>query len=143
MTIMAVGLLKAHAVLKERDLDQTLEILRSELTAYHHDLTDISNERKQQNEMIFGQLMETMKQSNQNSLMLYSQKQNYVFDMTYACHQATEQYHEFRRSQIPFQQFFPDDPEALKVVRSSIRNRSRSLTRYIHLHRSVLNGLRR
>ena len=105
MTIMAVGLLKAHAVLKERDLDQTLEILRSELTAYHHDLTDISNERKQQNEMIFGQLMETMKQSNQNSLMLYSQKQNYVFDMTYACHQATEQYHEFRRSQIPFQQF--------------------------------------
>jgi small-conductance mechanosensitive channel len=37
--------------------------------------------------------------------MLYSQKQNYVFDMTYACHQATELYSEFKRSQVPFRNF--------------------------------------
>ena len=102
LTILVFALAETHAVLKERDLEQTLEILRVELTQYHHDLNTMNAERKQQNEMIFGQLMETMKQSGQNALMLYSQKQNYVFDLTYACHQATELYNEFRRSQLPF-----------------------------------------
>ena len=105
LTILIVGLAESHAVLKERDLEKTLEILRTELIEYHRDLTNMTSERKQQNEQIFGQLMETMKQSGQNSLMLYSQKQNYVFDLTYACHQATEQYNEFKRSQIPFKNF--------------------------------------
>ena len=102
---LVIALPRAHAVLKERDLDKTLEILRTELMEYHRDLTNMTSERKQQNEQIFGQLMETMKQSGQNALMLYSQKQNYVFDMTYACHQATEQYNQFRRSQLPFLDF--------------------------------------
>ena len=105
LIILTVGINEGHAVLKERDLEKTLEILRQELTEYHRDLTDMTSERKQQNEQIFGQLMETMKQSGQNALMLYSQKQNYVFDLTYACHQATEQYNAFRRSQLPFLDF--------------------------------------
>ena len=105
LIILITGLCDTYAVLKERDLEQTLEILRTELTAYYGELTGMSTERKQQSERIFKQLMETMKQSNQNSLMLYSQNQNYVFDMTYACHQATEQYNEFKRSQIPFRNF--------------------------------------
>ena len=37
--------------------------------------------------------------------MLYSQKQEYVFDLTYACHEATEQYHAFQRQQLPFKAF--------------------------------------
>ncbi len=105
LIILTVGINEGHAVLKERDLEKTLEILRQELTEYHRDLTDMTSERKQQNEQIFSQLMETMKQSGQNALMLYSQKQNYVFDLTYACHQATEQYNAFRRSQLPFLDF--------------------------------------
>ncbi len=105
LTMLVVALADTHAVLKERDLEKTLEILRQELTEFHHDLSDMTSERKQQNEQIFGQLMETMKQSGQNALMLYSQKQNYVFDLTYACHQATEQYNAFRRSQLPFLDF--------------------------------------
>ena len=105
LAILLTGLCDTYAVLKERDLEQTLEILRAELTDYHRELTDMSTERKQQNQQVLSQLMETMKQSNQNSLMLYSQNQNYVFDMTYACHQATEQYNAFKRSQIPFRNF--------------------------------------
>ena len=105
MAMLTAILCDTHAVLKERDLEKTLEILRAELTEYHRQLSGMSTERKQQNEAIFSQLMETMKQSNQNSLMLYSQKQNYVFDMTYACHQATELYSEFKRSQVPFRNF--------------------------------------
>jgi small-conductance mechanosensitive channel len=50
-------------------------------------------------------LVETMKRSDQNSLMLYSQKLDYVFDLTYACHEATEQYYDFQRQQLPFKMF--------------------------------------
>lgn len=97
-----MAIVEVHAVLKERDLELTLEILRTELTEYHNELMSGSVSRKQQNEEIFRQLMETMKLSGQNSLMLYSQKQNHVFDLTYACHQATEQYYNFKHTQIPF-----------------------------------------
>ena len=104
LLVLTVGL-QTQAVLKERDLDQTLEILRLELTEHHHDLTSMKDGRKQRNKAIINQLIETMRRSDQNSLMLYSQKQEYVFDMTYACHQATEQYYEFKRSQTPFKRF--------------------------------------
>ena len=105
LTLIFLGLTQAEAVLKERDLEQTLEILRVELTEYHRNLSEMTAERKKQNEAIINQLVETMKQSNQNQLMLYSQKHNYVFDLTYACHQATEQYNNFKRSQIPFKKY--------------------------------------
>ena len=97
--------LQGHAVLKEKDLPHTLEILRTELTNYHRELSQMIELNRQQNEQVRNQLIETMKRSNQNSLMLYSQKQDYVFDLTYACHEATEQYHNFQRQQLPFKTF--------------------------------------
>lgn len=97
--------LQGHAVLKEKDLPQTLQILRTELTNYHFELSQMIEQNRQQNEQVRYQLIETMKRSNQNSLMLYSQKQDYVFDLTYACHEATEQYHNFQRQQLPFKTY--------------------------------------
>ena len=60
---------------------------------------------RKQNEQVRQRLVETMKRSDQNSLMLYSQKLDYVFDLTYACHEATEQYYDFQRQQLPFKMF--------------------------------------
>ena len=97
--------LQGHAVLKEKDLPQTLQILRTELTNYHRELSQMIEQNRQQNEQVRNQLIDIMKSSNQNSLMLYSQKQDYVFDLTYACHEATEQYHNFQRKQLPFKTF--------------------------------------
>ena len=96
---------ESFAVLKEKNLEQTLRVLRSELTEYHQELTSQAEDRKEQTRKIVLQLHETMKRSNQNSLMLYSQHPNYVFDLTYACHEATEQYAEFQRQQLPFASF--------------------------------------
>ena len=96
---------QGHAVLKEKDLPQTLQILRTELTNYHRELSKMIEMNRQQSEQVRNRLIETMKRSNQNSLMLYSQKQEYVFDLTYACHEATEQYYEFQRQQLPFKTF--------------------------------------
>ena len=94
-----------QAVLKEKDLSQTLQILRTELSNYHNELLERLEQDQQQSEVVRDQLISTMQRSNQNSLMLYSQKQDYVFDLTYACHEATEQYQQFRRQQLPFKTF--------------------------------------
>jgi len=103
--IILVCVADAHAVLKEKDLPQTLQILRTELTTFHREMSQMLEINKKQSERVRDQLMNTMKQSNQNSLMLYSQKQEYVFDLTYACHEATEQYHAFQRQKTPFKNF--------------------------------------
>ena len=107
LTIMMVALvcLSANAVLKEKDLPQTLQILRTELTNYHRELSQQIVQNRKQSEAVRNQLMETMMRSNQNSLMLYSQKQDYVFDLTYACNEATDQYRQFQRQQLPFKTF--------------------------------------
>ena len=96
--------MESGAVLKEKNLDSTLVILRAELTKYYQELNSQREVRRDRSQQVFQNLMQTMKQSNQNALMLYSQKQEYLFDLTYACHQATEQYQQFQRQQLPFRE---------------------------------------
>ena len=103
--LAVLSTITAQAVLKERNLEQTLSVLRSELTEYHQELTSKAEERRQQARSIIEQLQATIRKSNQNALMLYSQQSGYVFDLTYACHEATEQYLDFQRQQLPFQSF--------------------------------------
>ena len=105
LLLMAGFVLQAGAVLKEGNLEGTLYILRTELTSYYHELNSHTPQLKSQNREIISQLMEAMKRANQNALMLYSQKADYVFDLTYACHEATEQYQQFQHSQVPFRQY--------------------------------------
>jgi len=94
-----------QAVLKEQNLEHTLSILRLELTERYTEMADQTKAQLIQNRQMQNELMETMKRSNQNSLMLYSQNNDYVFDLTYACHEATEQYQQFQKQQQPFRQF--------------------------------------
>lgn len=95
-------MLPSSAVLKEKNLDNTLSILRSELTNYYNDLQRQMSFMKDQQETVRNNLMDIFRRSNQNSLMLYSQKPQYIFDLTYACHEATEQYAEFQENVLPF-----------------------------------------
>ena len=107
LLLALVGMMcpKAMAVLKEENLDETLGVLRLELVKRYNEVNGQIAERRLQNKAILNELMEMMRRSNQNALMLYSQNTNYVFDMTYACHEATEQYQQFQRQQLPFKQF--------------------------------------
>ena len=97
--------LDASAVLKEKDLEQTLGILRTELKQYNNELDRRSSVRRDRTKRLIQQLMSTMKRADQNALMLYSQQQDNVFDLTYACHEATQQYRDFHRQQLPFTSF--------------------------------------
>lgn len=91
-----------QAVLKEKDLKNTLTILRTELTDAYQELEVQSGFMKEQREKVGKNIFSVLNKSNQNSLMLYSQKPEYIFDLTYACHEATEQYHEFKKTVLPF-----------------------------------------
>ena len=95
----------AGAVLKEKDLSQTLSILRNELTTYHREQVRQTSNFKQQHEQIRRNMFDIMQRSNQNALMLYSQKPDYVFDLTYACNEATDLYREFHTKALPFRTF--------------------------------------
>lgn len=93
----------AHAVLKESDLSATLAVLRAELFK-------TCNEQKQNMvrystvaEIQHEQMISLMQRSDQIGLMLYSQKQDFTFDMTYACHEATSLYREFNKRSVPYQ----------------------------------------
>ena len=95
----------AGAVLKEKDLEQTLTILQAELEQYNNELSVRSVARRERTKRLITQLLQTMKRADQNALMLYSQQQDNVFDLTYACHEATKQYNDFHRQRLPFAEF--------------------------------------
>ena len=113
---------EAGAVLKEKNLDSTLVILRAELVKHYQELSDQRNEQREQTQEVFKNLTQTMKQSNQNALMLYSQKEEYLFDLTYACHQATEQYQRFQRQQLPFREYINNTSEEIARYDSLINS---------------------
>jgi potassium efflux system protein len=94
--------MQSNAVLKEKDLSNTLSILRTELTNNRTELEKQTEFLKAQQEIITKNLISVLNQSNENALMLYSQKQDYIFDLTYACNEATEQYRKFRKNVTPF-----------------------------------------
>lgn len=102
LLLLLVVTLPATAVLKEKDLATTLAVLRAELeNAYNEQRVNVAryNQRTQQQHQ---QMVSLMQRSDQIALMLYSQKQDFTFDMTYACHEATNQFNEFSKQRLPY-----------------------------------------
>ena len=127
LTLLSFSL-QAHAVLKEKDLEQTLSILRTELQNSRLELERQSGLVREQQEQVRNTLINVLNRSNQNSLMLYSQKSDYIFDLTYACHEATEQYHEFQRNVLPFRKFIDKTSNEIARYDSLINNLSTMMT---------------
>ncbi len=100
--LMVAFVLPSNAVLKEANLDTTLYMLRTELTNYHINLEKQNKVAKAQQQAVIKELISIVTQADQNSIMLYSQKNGYIFDMTYACHEATELFKNFKSKAIPF-----------------------------------------
>ena len=121
ITILMGFISEASAVLKEKDLEQTLTILQAELEQYNNELTVRSAVRKERTRTLITQLLLIMKQADQNALMLYSQEQSNVFDMTYACQEATKLYREFHRHQIPFTTFLDKNTKELARYDSLVK----------------------
>lgn len=102
LLIMLCVSISAGAVLKEKNLNSTLSVLRAELeTAFYEQRNNMAR-YKMYTEQQHKQMVALMQRSDQVALMLYSQKQDFTFDMTYACHEATEMYREFNKRSMPY-----------------------------------------
>lgn len=97
--------LPSQAVLKEKDLNNTLSILRNELTQTHQEQKRMQIKIKNSSDKVKKNLFAILSKSNQNALMLYSQKLDYVFDLAYACHEATDQFRDFKENSLPFRSY--------------------------------------
>ena len=92
----------AFAVLNEKDLSQTLSVLRYELRSAYRAMEERMSRMMGRGNRQHAQLVQMMQRSNELSLMLYSQKQDYTFDMTYALNEVSRQYEEFSSRKLPF-----------------------------------------
>lgn len=92
----------AFAVFNEKDLGQTLSVLRQELKAEYGKMAGSSERLTKSNDMQHHQMVNMMKKCNELALMLYSQKQDFTFDMTYALKSVTREYEDFNKRRMPF-----------------------------------------
>lgn len=92
------------AVFNERNLAQTLRVLRYELSKSYREMSRDRLLFEKQDEKQHVELVKLMNRSNELALMLYSQKQDFTFDLTYALQQITDQYRDFRENRIPYDQ---------------------------------------
>ena len=92
----------ALAVFTGMDLDATLANLRRELSYDYHQISQTQDELKKHYEGQHQQMVEIAKKCNDLPLMLYSQKQDYTFDISYALEKVTQEYEEFNKNRTPY-----------------------------------------
>ena len=105
--------LPASAVLQEDSLKNSLQVLRHELISQHIEQTKQLNNSRFITEQVTNQLKEIGDKSAQVSLMLYSQKTDNIFDLTYACQQASELWKDFQTKTRPFHDLITESNEEI------------------------------
>ena len=93
----------SHAVLKEKNFEQTLNVLRAELERSYLKQKAVLALYEQRTRDQHDQLVLTMQKCNQISLILYSQRDGFTFDMAYACQQATDIYNNIQNNNVPYE----------------------------------------
>jgi small-conductance mechanosensitive channel len=85
-----------------KNLNRTLRVLRNELEADYRQIDKNRERLTEDYEKQHQKMVDVMKQCDELSLMLYSQKQGFTFDVSYALQKVTEKYNEFNQDRGPF-----------------------------------------
>ena len=85
-----------------RNLNRTLRTLRNELNADYQQIDKNRDRLTEDYEKQRQKMIDVMKQCDELSLMLYSQKQGFTFDVSYALQKVTQKYNEFNQDRRPF-----------------------------------------
>ncbi|MBQ9435995.1 MAG: hypothetical protein IJU33_07715 [Bacteroidales bacterium] len=101
VALLAVAV-PALAVFTGMDLDATLANLRRELSYDYQQISQTQDELKAYYDGQHKQMVEIAKKCNDQSLMLYSQKQDYTFDISYALEKVTQEYEDFNKNRTPY-----------------------------------------
>ena len=102
LALLIGGAVTSWAVFNEKDLAQTLQVLRYELSKAYSQMSRSQLAYEKQDEKQHEDLIRLVNSCNELSLMLYSQKQDFTFDLTYALQQVTDQYHGFTQKRMPY-----------------------------------------
>ena len=102
LCILLCTTLPSKAVLQEESLARTLGVLRLELYNNWKKQKVFMARYQAQQENQHKKLVAYMQRSEQISLMLYSQKSDYVFDIAYSCQQATKLHEELKTTNVPY-----------------------------------------
>ena len=102
--VLVVSTTQSHAVFKERDFGKTIDVLCAELEMKYKKQQQTMKSLEQRAQKQHEQLVATMQQIDQISLILYSQNSDFTFDMAYACQQATDLYHNSKIAHVHCQQ---------------------------------------
>ena len=92
----------ALAVFTGMDLDATLSNLRRELFHDYEQKTQTQERLQGKYEAQHRQMVDIVKKCNDLSLMLYSQKQDYTFDISYALEKVSKEYMDFNKNRTPY-----------------------------------------
>ena len=102
LVALLVVAVPATAVFTGMGLDATLSNLRREL---NYDYLHISSTREQmaaRYDVQHQKMVDIVKKCNDLSLMLYSQKQDYTFDISYALEKVCEEFNDFNKNRTPY-----------------------------------------
>ena len=110
--VVLATVLPAGAVLKESTMEQTLGVLCEELSNTHKEHKERMQRFEQRNKQFQRSIGRDLELCNNIELMLYSQKEQNVFDLAYACGQATDLYNRLSRTRS-FKQFEQQQDEQI------------------------------
>ena len=152
--------LPVFAVFNTSDLSQTLHNLRQQLGQEYQKISRRQARLASRAEETHQQMIDLIKECNELSLVLYSQRQEYTFDLTYALKKVTEQYNKYNHERRPYDQFVsrydqeidryarllealrrlpPERKEISEVVPDSLRYRNDTLEMHMLLTGTSLN----
>ncbi|MGM9694825.1 MAG: mechanosensitive ion channel domain-containing protein [Alloprevotella sp.] len=117
--------LPGAAVLKEKSFEQTLNVLRAELERSYKKQKALIAFYEQRTQDQHDQLVVTLQKCNQISLILYSQREGFTFDMAYACQQATDMFNNSSLMQMPYEkirQRMKSEVERYDLLIASLEN---------------------
>ena len=100
-TFLAIAV-PLFAISYGKNLNRTLRVLRNELEADYRQIDKNRERLTEDYEKQRQKMVDVMKQCDELSLMLYSQKQGYTFDVSYALQKVTQKYNEFNQDRGPF-----------------------------------------
>ena len=96
--------LQVSAEQNEHELSETLKSLRTELRKDYRKRTAADKAFAEQYKNQRREMIATMKKTNELAIVLYSQKQDYTFDLSYALESVTKEYEEFTSRRLPYDQ---------------------------------------
>lgn len=152
---VAVPLMAAFTGL---DLDATLSNLRRELFYDYRQIDKTREKLTNKNQAQHQKMVDIVKKCNDLSLMLYSQKQDYTFDISYALEKVTREFNDFNKNRTPYDRIvanldieidryarlieslrrLPPELEGLEVVPDSLAYHNDMLEDHIKHNESLL-----